>query len=817
MNKFIALNNERLIFRSGKYRIGRDIPAGEYYFWGADIWYSSTVDGEKTSREFKYDTYATLAAGTVLEVSRGKFTPISNVIYFYEQNKLLYPNHIYRVGAEIPTGFYLFKFDRKYFSEPISSFCAEDDAALNVSEAFPSIWYTRFSGNVGIAEIKADAGYVSVNNGIAEYLGEQSLDLYSLIISAKLGNNQFCLKGDKVFSSRLCDIIVYKKNAIKSYFHGGSDACISEQYFYSVNGLHFWAGIVNMLTFRPWAWFEIIFEDSVTGNQYHLGGKQIQFRRSASLSYSAMDDAFRKYRVSDKYLYEAKLPDGVDLENINIVGLRSDFSVMELVPVVSEIRATYSKEFAEMTAVISQFQCLGLHLDIEKELGHFEICPDFLCICLDFLKKRLGNKKIIEEKTKDENLRISFRVDATYDKAFYCAAKLADKAIDIQVNDEDSFYTVTFSGTQVDNISLMYGALITSFNSDRDDLVAAQDYLIQHDFLRYLSSEINRFIFKLNEEFGYSPSVTGSVLVSINKSILKRTASRLDELYTEMAKESRITTRWGNEYKLFMLISKIVEDAKYQYRTDWLGQQSFDIFIPTQNVAIEYQGQQHYEAVNLFGGKDALFNNQRRDARKKELSSAHGVRVLDWKYTIPVNMKNVLSFLSEHGVEYSLSTQIDSNIKSSKIQMAPIIAKEDTPAIKEQKPSEFVIRQFDLIGKFIAEYDSLEDACSLSGVSEKSIKNVIYGARKSGGGYIWSRQKRNSPILDVSPIIKSDNTGLAKEVFQYDKSGNLIAEYPSIGQASKITGINSRSISDAVSGIQKTAGGFIWAKSQFNG
>ena len=42
MNKFIALNNERLIFRSGKYRIGRDIPAGEYYFWGADIWYSSS-------------------------------------------------------------------------------------------------------------------------------------------------------------------------------------------------------------------------------------------------------------------------------------------------------------------------------------------------------------------------------------------------------------------------------------------------------------------------------------------------------------------------------------------------------------------------------------------------------------------------------------------------------------------------------------------------------------------------------------------------------------------------------------------------------
>lgn len=53
----------------------------------------------------------------------------------------------------------------------------------------------------------------------------------------------------------------------------------------------------------------------------------------------------------------------------------------------------------------------------------------------------------------------------------------------------------------------------------------------------------------------------------------------------------------------------------------------------------------------------------------------------------------------------------------------------------------------------------------------------------------------------------------SKSVDQYDKDGNLINSYVSIRDASRKTGINRRCIMDALNGVQKTAGGYLWKKS----
>lgn len=49
-----------------------------------------------------------------------------------------------------------------------------------------------------------------------------------------------------------------------------------------------------------------------------------------------------------------------------------------------------------------------------------------------------------------------------------------------------------------------------------------------------------------------------------------------------------------------------------------------------------------------------------------------------------------------------------------------------------------------------------------------------------------------------------------KPVQQYDKNGNLIAEYISMRDASRKTGIPHPNICDCIKGRKKTAGGFIW-------
>ena len=54
----------------------------------------------------------------------------------------------------------------------------------------------------------------------------------------------------------------------------------------------------------------------------------------------------------------------------------------------------------------------------------------------------------------------------------------------------------------------------------------------------------------------------------------------------------------------------------WEYSNSWLGNQRIDIFNPRINLAIEYNGEQHYMPVSAFGG-DLEFNKIRlRDKQK---------------------------------------------------------------------------------------------------------------------------------------------------------------------------------------------------------
>ena len=60
---------------------------------------------------------------------------------------------------------------------------------------------------------------------------------------------------------------------------------------------------------------------------------------------------------------------------------------------------------------------------------------------------------------------------------------------------------------------------------------------------------------------------------------------------------------------------------------------------------------------------------------------------------------------------------------------------------------------------------------------------------------------------------KKVSSKLAIPVLQYDLSGNLIATYPSMIEASRQTGAMLPGISLCINGKQLTAGGYIWKKS----
>ena len=91
----------------------------------------------------------------------------------------------------------------------------------------------------------------------------------------------------------------------------------------------------------------------------------------------------------------------------------------------------------------------------------------------------------------------------------------------------------------------------------------------------------------------------------------------------------RIGEGWVAETELYYFLKKqFSETSVVQHgKPEWLGKQHFDIWFPRWRIAVEYQGKQHFESVDFFGGKLSLEATQKRDERKKHLAKSHGVKL----------------------------------------------------------------------------------------------------------------------------------------------------------------------------------------------
>ena len=91
--------------------------------------------------------------------------------------------------------------------------------------------------------------------------------------------------------------------------------------------------------------------------------------------------------------------------------------------------------------------------------------------------------------------------------------------------------------------------------------------------------------------------------------------------------------KWKSEFFMYKLIKNYFDDAIFQYRDKKLGLLSFDVFIPSINMAFEYQGLQHFEPVEVFGGKEHFLIQQENDKKKKKICLKNGIVLIEWKYT----------------------------------------------------------------------------------------------------------------------------------------------------------------------------------------
>ena len=92
----------------------------------------------------------------------------------------------------------------------------------------------------------------------------------------------------------------------------------------------------------------------------------------------------------------------------------------------------------------------------------------------------------------------------------------------------------------------------------------------------------------------------------------------------------KIGEGWVSETDLYYKVKARFQDHEVVQhgRPKWLGRQHLDIFFPDDNVAIEYQGLQHYKPVSIFGGEVGLSATQARDKRKADLCKKNHCKLI---------------------------------------------------------------------------------------------------------------------------------------------------------------------------------------------
>lgn len=365
----------------------------------------------------------------------------------------------------------------------------------------------------------------------------------------------------------------------------------------------------------------------------------------------------------------------------------------------------------------------------------------------------------------DEKSRIyTFNVKASMDKTFYTIAKLCDNANSI--NKIEDGYCVTFKGENIQEIELMYflreGWDWNIYNKN-EGIIAS--YLVKYSKLYRMIISSRDMLNQVEANYGYyvvPKSIKEKIFYKIQKKT-KEFQKIADKLYANMLLEKRVKSKWSNEYRLFELIKSHNFNAQYQYHCDWLGQQSLDIYIDTERIGIEYQGEQHYKPIDIWGGEEGLKENQKRDLRKKKLCAENNVCLLEWSYQIPVNDENVVQFMKENDIAF-VEKSVNIGICN---EMAPIIQEKKVTSkkVKEKVLKNYIV-QYDLNGNYVEKYLDICSAAEKVGVSATSISKALRGVRNSSAGYIWRKVDVEEIIpefISVEFDVTKTNSGQAKK------------------------------------------------------
>lgn len=112
------------------------------------------------------------------------------------------------------------------------------------------------------------------------------------------------------------------------------------------------------------------------------------------------------------------------------------------------------------------------------------------------------------------------------------------------------------------------------------------------------------------------------------------------------------------------------------------------------------------------------------------------------------------------------------------------------------------IYKYNLDGSLNATFENLTLASETIGVRKQDISRACWNVNNTLGGYYWSYEHTKSFVPE------HDNR--KKEVIQSFLDGNFIAQYISVAEASRKSGLSKTCIARCCRGERENSGGFLW-------
>jgi len=175
--------------------------------------------------------------------------------------------------------------------------------------------------------------------------------------------------------------------------------------------------------------------------------------------------------------------------------------------------------------------------------------------------------------------------------------------------------------------------------------------------------------------------------------------------------------------------------------------------------------------------------NRGEEGKFQQAISTYGVNAFEWE-------------------QIDTASSIDELAQKEKQYILEYNAKENGYNSDEGGGFKKTVYQYNLDGSLINSYCCLQDAGNAVNAMKQDISRASLSVNKLFKGFYWS-YNFNEPF-------KPEPDTRKKEVLQYAVEGYLVANYVSVAEASRQTGLSKTCISRACRGERANSGGFIW-------